>query len=277
MKIQLYTKLGFAALLFVTYAQAQVLYQTDFSNPTLAGNGLSSGSQDAGFRDALITNTNSETYFGVADNNYLYINRQSGGSSDAASFSVSGTGVVDPSDVTPLTRFAFDLNVQDNGAGRITFASYVGSSSSAIDRTLELRLDWSGSEVRPNNTATAAFAYNTAVRIELFTNNSSETISYQSPTGTATLDSAKYSLFVDGVLKLENTSIGTGHGAAGNNGGIGSFTFSYFGTAAQNYGTIRMDNFEISEMTVIPEARHGAALIGGAVILLAFLRRKLRR
>ncbi len=246
MKIHPYTILSLTVLLLVSSVRAEILYQTDFSNSILAGNGLHSSNQDVGYRDVLIFDVDSATHFGTAGGNYLYINRQPGGSMDGASFIVSGIGVVNSAVATPLTRFAFDMNVTDNGAGRITFAAYVGKSFAAVDRALELRFDWGAEGVRLNNILAASFGYNAAVRVELFANNSSEAVTYYSPVGIATLDSGHYSLFVDGELKLENTSIGTGHGAAGNDGGIESFTFSYFGTAAQNYGTIRIDRFEIS-------------------------------
>ncbi len=258
-------QIALTLVLAPVFVQANVLFEADFSEGSLAGAGFSSSSQSAPSRVAEVTDTDSELYFGSANDNYLRINKQAG-----TNFTVSAAGVIAAEESSALTTIQFDMYQFTGGAGNLTFEAFAAQTTSSTGRAITSRLFADGSV-----NAAGDYDLNEKNSFLFFINNTNSSVEFLNPSGSQiTLDSGRYNVYVNGNSIVSNVNLGT-NSAAGNNVGIQGFFFTYYGET--NSGEVLFDNFVVSSFSPIPEPSTYAAIFGLAVLGLVMLRKRLRK
>lgn len=259
------TLLCYGALALCGNAYADLLWSPDLSNGLPAA-GFTVPTLSPPDYVAEATDTNSLTYFGVENKDYIRLHKM-----DAISRSIAAVDIISAENANPLSLISFDFLMKSEGVGAMTLAFFTGTSVSSTTRSMEMVLRQSGEGATTgiiNTDADVTFQLDQSVSIQIYHNNTAKTVQYLIGDAVSSLQSGHYSVVMNGQQVLIDTFRGTQDGA-GNGIGIRTMALAYYAT---NTGEILINDLAISSFSPIPEPSHvGAAFavlaLGGAILM----------
>lgn len=273
-KINLVLLGAFSLLLALPVAQGQLIVSENFENGTLGSleGTIFSGQQLSGTFNAVRDQSyqryiDADLPFGTPKK-FLVFFDNTGTRQMATTTSWSGGSA--------LSHVSLELFLINNpgAVGSLVLRFYTDSPTSS-DRVAQV--DFSAQTGLINETT--AFTLDEKLSVELFINNTTDTVSYNNPYQSGAvlaLDSGHYDLFINGVAVLVNTDYGSVP-KAGNGEAIGAFDF-YSGMESIGVNAL-IGHFEVQSFSPIPEPRKAAMVFVGVclVSILALRRRSKRR